>query len=154
LYRWFSPCFTSSTLRVRSVLTGCTRSVFHALRGKHSALLATPLHRLTRCPSLSDWVFPVAGWLSLYYHTRTTPTGSTWILSTGFYYPWDRRVSRSPSADGLLWPQPHCGSSLSIRAVSRCESSRPSMAGLYGSPTGAVDVGWAAVCHSDVGSLS
>jgi hypothetical protein len=32
---------------------GCTGRVFHALRGKHSAPLATPPHRPTRCPSLS-----------------------------------------------------------------------------------------------------
>jgi hypothetical protein len=72
----------------------------------------------------------------------------------GFYYPRDRRVNRSPSVDGLLRPQLYCGSSLCVRAVSRCESSRPGMAGLYGSPTGAAVVSWAAGCHSDVGSLS
>jgi hypothetical protein len=37
---------------VRSVPTGCTGRVFHALCGKHSAPLATPLHRPTRCSSL------------------------------------------------------------------------------------------------------
>jgi hypothetical protein len=33
---------------------------FHALRGKHSAPLATSPHRLTRCPSSSIMAFPVA----------------------------------------------------------------------------------------------
>jgi hypothetical protein len=42
LYWWLSPCFTSSTLTVRSVPTGCTGRVFLALRGKHSAPLTTP----------------------------------------------------------------------------------------------------------------
>jgi hypothetical protein len=31
LYRWLSPCFTSTTLTVRSVPTGCTRRVFTRL---------------------------------------------------------------------------------------------------------------------------
>jgi hypothetical protein len=70
------------------------------------------------------------------------------------YYPRGRRVSSPQSADGLLWPQPHCGSSLSVRAVSCCESSRPGMVGPYGSPTGPVDTSGAAGCHADAGSLS
>jgi hypothetical protein len=71
-----------------------------------------------------------------------------------FYYPRDHWVSCSPSVDRLLWPQPYCGSSLSIRAVPRCESSRPGLAGPYGSPMGAAVASWATACHSDVGSLS
>jgi hypothetical protein len=39
--------------------------------------------RLTRCPSLSAMASPVAEWLSLFCHTRTTLTGSTWVLSNG-----------------------------------------------------------------------
>jgi hypothetical protein len=139
LYRWLSLCFTSSTLTVRSVPTGYTGRVFHALRGKHSALQATSHHRLTRCPSLSAMAFPIAEWSSLSYHTRTTPTGSTWVLSTGIYHSRGRWVSHPQSADRLLWPQPHCGSSLSVWIVSCCESSRPGMVGPYGSPTGAFD---------------
>jgi hypothetical protein len=42
---------------------------------------------------------------------------------------------------------------LSVRVVSRCESSRPSVAGSYRSPTGAVVVSRAAGCHSDAGLL-
>jgi hypothetical protein len=51
LYRWLFPCSMSTTLMVRSVPMGCTGRVFHALCGKHSALLATPLRRPTRCSS-------------------------------------------------------------------------------------------------------
>jgi hypothetical protein len=83
LYRWLFPYSTNTTLTVRSVPTDCTGRVFHALRGKHSAPLATPPHRIARCPSLSAWAFHVAGWSSLCYHTRTTSTGLTWALYTG-----------------------------------------------------------------------
>jgi hypothetical protein len=44
--------------------------------------------------------------------------------------------------------------SLSVRTVSCCESSRPGMVGLYGSPTGAVVTSRAAGCHANAGSLS
>jgi hypothetical protein len=154
LYRWLSLCFTSSKLKVRSVPTDCTRRVFHALRGKHSAPLATPLHRLTRCPSSSAWAFPVAEWSSLCYHTRTTRLIRFELRLLGFYYPRGRRVSCSSSVDGFLWAQPYCGGSLAVRVVSSCESSQPDLSGLYGSLAGAADVNRATECHSDAGTLS
>jgi hypothetical protein len=43
---------------------------------------------------------------------------------------------------------------LSVWVVPCCESSRPGMAGPYGSPTGAVVTRRATGCHSDVDSLS
>jgi hypothetical protein len=44
LYRWLSPCFTSSTLTVRSVPTGYTRTVFPRLawEGLSAAGYTTP----------------------------------------------------------------------------------------------------------------
>jgi hypothetical protein len=83
VYRWISPWSTSSTLTVRSVPIGCTRRVFRALRGKRSVPQATSHHRLTRWRSSSAMAFPVAEWSLLFGHTRTTPTGLTWVLSTG-----------------------------------------------------------------------
>jgi hypothetical protein len=50
--------------------------------------------------------------------------------------------------------QPYCGGSLSVWVVSCCESSRPDVAGLYGSPMGASVISRATGCHSDAGTLS
>jgi hypothetical protein len=54
------PVFHEFDADRRSVPMGCTGRVFHALRGKHSALQATSHHRLMRCPSSSAMAFPVA----------------------------------------------------------------------------------------------
>jgi hypothetical protein len=89
-------------------------------------------------------------------HCSTTP-GPRWLVQLefyllGIYYPQGRWVSRPQSADGLLWTQPHCGSSLSVRAVSCCESSWPGKAGH--TPTRAVVASRATRCHSNASSLS
>jgi hypothetical protein len=80
LYRWLSPCFTSSTLTVRSVPTGCTGRVFHALRGKHLApqlphttdLWGVRVRALWRSPLQSDC------------HCSTTP-GPRRLVRLEFY---------------------------------------------------------------------
>jgi hypothetical protein len=154
LYKWLSLCFTSSMLMVQSVPTGCTRRVFHALRGRHSAPLATPLHQLTRCPSSSAWAFPVAGWLSLCYHTRTMPTGSTWALSTGVLLP------MRPSSQPLF----ECWRTSVTTTLPWWLSLRSGyfplwvlttgVVGSYGSLTGAADVSRATGYHSDASTMS
>jgi hypothetical protein len=63
------------------------------------------------------------------------------------------RVSRSSGIDGLLWPQPHSGGSLSVWVVSSCESSRPGVAGSHGSRLGATFASRAVGHHSDAGTL-
>jgi hypothetical protein len=153
-YRWLSPCFTSSTLTVRSVPTGCTGRVSTPCVGRtqrrwlhHSTdLRGVRVRALGSSPLQGD------------HHCAATPGPRRLVqlelCLLGFYYPRDRRVSRSLSVDGLLWLQPDRGGSLSVRAISRCESSRPGVAGPYGSPTGAAVVSRAAGCHSDAGSLS
>jgi hypothetical protein len=91
-------------------------------------------------------------------HYSTTPVPCRLVrlefYLLGIHYPRGCWVSSPQGADGLLWPQPHCGSSLSVRDVPCCESSRPGMVGLYGSPTGAADTSRAVGCHSDDSSLS
>jgi hypothetical protein len=153
LYRWLSPCFTSSTLTVRyqrvalgGFSTPCVGSTQRRRLPHPTDLWGVRVRALWRSPLQSD------------RHCTATP-GPRWLVWLEFYllriyYPRGRRVSSPQSADGLLWPQPHCGSSLSVRVVSFCESSRADIVGPYGSPMGPAVAGRAAGCHSDTGSLS
>jgi hypothetical protein len=154
LYRWLSPCSTSSTLTVRSVPTGCTGRV-------STPCVGSTQHRWLHHPTDLRGVRVRALWRSPLQsdrHCTATPGPRRLVrlefYLLGIYYPRGRRVSSSQSADELLWPQPHRGSSLVVQTVSCRDSSRPSMVGPYGSPTGVVVARRAIGCHSDAGSLS
>jgi hypothetical protein len=90
-------------------------------------------------------------------HCATTPEPRrlVWLEFRLLGFSWARvcRVSRSSGIDGLLRPQPYSGSSLSVRVVSSCESSRPGVAGSYGSPSGSTFASRAGSRHSDASAL-
>jgi hypothetical protein len=156
VYRWISPCSTSSTLTIRSVPTCCT-----ALGGFFAPGMGSTQWR--RLPHPTDlWGEGVwAVWRSplqsdCYCSATLRPRRLVWLelYLLGIYHSRVRGVSCPQSTDRLLWPQPHRGSSFSVWTVSCCESSRPSMVGPFGPPTGATDPSRAVGCYSDACPLS